>query len=102
MARVGVRTDQNVATEEFMRTSTFTGYALALLMAASGVAFAQTTSPWPDTPPPAQSPPPAVKPPTAPATAAPKKPAAPKAAATAKPAKPKTASKPKAKTAAKP
>jgi hypothetical protein len=85
-----------------MQTSTFTGYALALLMAASSAAFAQTTSPWPDTPPPAQSPPPAVKPPTAPATAAPKKPAAPKAAATAKPSKPKTASKPKAKTAAKP
>jgi hypothetical protein len=85
-----------------MRTSTFTGYALALLMAGSGAALAQSTSPWPDPPAAAQSSAPAAKPPTAPATIAPKKPAAPKAAATAKPAKPKTAAKPKAKTAAKP
>jgi hypothetical protein len=86
-----------------MRTSTLTGYALALLLAASGAAFAQTTSPWPDPPGSAQSSAPAAaKPPTAPTTSAPKKPAPPKSAAAAKPAKPKTAAKPKAKTASKP
>jgi hypothetical protein len=93
-----------------MRTSTITGYALALLMATSGAAFGQSASPWPDSRPAAQTPPPAAaKPPTAPTASAPKKPAAPKSATVAKPTKPKTAAKtaataakPKAKTAAKP